>query len=48
MDDFWTYALKGILLFALAVSSRARSVGLFLLGLVGIIFIFVGVFEHGN
>lgn len=48
MDDFWLYVLKGILLLVLIVSSRARSVGLFLLGLMAIILIFVGIFEHGD
>lgn len=48
MEDFWAYALKGVLVFAMAVSSRARSVGLFLVGLVGMALIFVGIFEHGD
>lgn len=48
MDNFLFYVLKGILLLVLLVSSKARSVALFLLGLVGIIFIFVGVFENGD
>ena len=48
MDDFWLYVLKGILLLVLIVSSKARSVGLFLFGLIGMILIFVGIFEHGD
>lgn len=48
MNDFWLYVLKGILLLVLLVSSKARSVGLFLLGLVGGILIFVGIFEYGG
>lgn len=48
MDELWFYVLKGILLLVLLVSSKARSVALFLLGLVGSVFIFLGIFEYGD
>jgi uncharacterized membrane protein len=48
MSDVWFDVIKGVVLLALAFSSTVRSIAMFLIGLVGIGFIFIGVFEYGN